>query len=123
MGFWDNAGTTILDPDTGQALIGAQTLTPSVISKTSGARIIGRSSPAGSQGEVGFDFTYSAVAYHVVMRDANGKTPFLLVSGNTASRPAGVADGAMYFDTTLGIPIIRLASAGTGWINAAGVSV
>lgn len=43
-----------------------------------------------------------------------------VMKGNTASRPTNVKSGAMYFDTTLGIPIWY---DGTNWINASGTSV
>lgn len=44
-------------------------------------------------------------------------------TGPTASRPSGVVDGTMYLDTSLGLPIWKLASAATGWIAASGFAV
>ena len=44
-------------------------------------------------------------------------------SGSTTSRPTGVLDGTVYFDTTLGIPVFALAAASTGWVNAMGDAV
>lgn len=45
-------------------------------------------------------------------------------AATTAARPVGVPDGFRMLDTTLGIPIWRLAAVGpSGWIDATGVSV
>lgn len=43
--------------------------------------------------------------------------------GPTSGRPVGPANGLQYLDTTIGQPIWALNTAGTGWINSAGVSV
>lgn len=49
--------------------------------------------------------------------------PFATATGSTASRPTSPANGFLYLDTTLGIPIWALSTSGTGWINAAGFAV
>ncbi len=46
-----------------------------------------------------------------------------VVAGPTAQRPLLPPDGAIYFDTTLGLPIWALGTSVTGWVNAAGVAV
>jgi K+-transporting ATPase c subunit len=42
------------------------------------------------------------------------------LTGPTANRPTGLADGVMWFDTTLGLPVWSKATSGTGWVNATG---
>ena len=47
-----------------------------------------------------------------------------IISGTTLARPtAFVPNGFRYFDTILGIPIWRLITSGTGWVNASGIAV
>lgn len=53
----------------------------------------------------------------------NSDSALSLGSFTTALRPTGLADGYQIWDSTLGVPIWRKASAGTGWVNGAGAAV
>ncbi|QWY84679.1 hypothetical protein SEA_SCOUPSA_26 [Microbacterium phage SCoupsA] len=122
MGFWD-APATILNPTTGLPINGNVTLTPDLL-KIPAFRIVGRFSATEGAGEV-IGYSEGAGGYQTRkiarLTGPIGEAVVTPTYGPSSGRPSGAADGTLYWDTTLNMPIFRKAAASSGWVDAMGV--